>query len=170
MRYYDFISQFAGAEHPFGDLAIDIKAEVESNGEPGELLDIYEGDSFAAIYDHLNMRGACKECVNTFVQSWAAYLKHEKKNFRNPVPYVIADQCREINKNLRDIGDELRRHNDFMETITDSMYTPDGEPIAELVDQIVLLFIDCIEYRKDSRGNKNGLFRICGAVDTYEQN
>ena len=50
------------------------------------------------------------------------------------------------------------------------VYTPDGEPIAELVDQIVLLFIDCIEYRKDSRGNKNGLFRICGAVDTYEQN
>ena len=174
MRYYDYIQMFNGADHPFGDLAMDIKKEVESNGEPDELLDIYKGD-FSEIYDHLMYVGASKAAVYTFVESWAAYLKHDREEYEreeneNPVPFVVADQLREINQNLKDIGYQLRRHNNFMEIISDSLYSSDGESIPYLIDQMVLSFGNCVDHRKDNHGNEHGLIRICGVVDTYEQN
>lgn len=160
MRYYDYISQFAGAEHPFGDLAIDIKAEVESNGEPDELLDIYEGDSFSDIYDHLNMRGACKECVNTFVQSWAAYLKAEKKAINNPVPALILYQLSQLNKGLEHLHwlDQLEDMNCSLDDLNESM------------GDIQSLLFDVVEYRQDRNGKEYGYVQIGGTVDTYEQN
>lgn len=169
MRYYEFIEKFLGADHPFGDLATDIYAEVGNAVDGSEITEIYEGD-FSEIYDHLIYVGASTAAVNTFVESWSAYQKHEKEGFKDPVPFVVADQLREINRNLRDIGDELRRHNDFMENVSDSLYTDDGETVCGALDQIAVFLSDCIENRKDNRGKEYCLFRVCGTVDTYEQN
>ena len=174
MRYYEYIMKFMGADHPFGDLATDIYSEVSNAVDGSEITEIYEGD-FSEIYDHLIYVGASKAAVYTFVESWAAYLKHEREEYEreeneNPVHFVVADQLREINQNLKDIGYQLRRHNNFMETISDSLYSSDGESIPTLIDQIVLSFVDCVDHRKDNSGNKHGLIRICGVVDTYEQN
>lgn len=169
MRYYEYIMKFLGADHPFGDLAADIYAEVGNAEDKDEIIDIYEG-GFSGIYDHLTSVGASTAAVNTFIESWSAYLKYEKEGYKDPVPFVIADQLREMNRNLRDISDELRRHNDFMETISDSLYSSDGESAAEILDRFVCGVDDCIEQRKDNRGEKYRLIRICGTVDTYEQN
>lgn len=169
MRYYEYIMKFMGADHPFGDLATDINAEVGNAEDKDEIIDIFES-GFSEIYDHLTSVGASTAAVNTFIESWAAYLKHEKEGFRNPVPFVVADQLREINRNLKSIGYELRRHNNFMEIVTDSLYTSDGESTSELMDQIVLTLSDCIEHRKDRRGEEYSFLRVSGEVNTYEQN
>jgi hypothetical protein len=169
MRYYEYIMKFMGADHPFGDLATDIYAEVGNAEDKDEIIDVFES-GFSEIYDHLTSVGASTAAVNTFVESWAAYLKHEKEGFKNPVPFVVADQLREMNRNLREIGDELRRHNDFMENVSDSLYTDDGEQVSEVIDRIAALFSDCVEVRKDTRGKEYSLLRVCGTVDTYEQN
>lgn len=166
MRYFEYITKFLGADHPFGDLASDISTECSNDDE---MMDIYES-GFAEIYDHLTSVGASTAAVNTFIESWSAYQKHEKEGFKDPVPFVVADQLREINRNLRDIGDELRRHNDFMENVSDSLYTDDGETFCGALDQIAVFLSDCIENRKDNRGKEYCLFRVCGTVDTYEQN
>lgn len=166
MRYFEYITKFLGADHPFGDLASDIVNECSNDDE---MLGIYEG-GFADIYDHLTSIGASPAAVDTFIDSWSAYRKHEKEGFKNPVPFVVADQLREMNRNLREIGDELKRHNDFMENVSDSLYTDDGETVSEVIDRIAALFSDCVEVRKDTRGKEYSLLRVCGTVDTYEQN
>ena len=166
MRYFEYITKFLGADHPFGDLASDISTECSNDDE---MMDIYDS-SFAEIYDHLTSIGASPAAVDTFIDSWSAYRKYEKEGFKNPVPFVVADQLREMNRNLREIGDELKRHNDFMENVSDSLYTDDGETVSEVFDRIAVLCSDCVEVRKDTRGKEYSLLRVCGTVDTYEQN
>lgn len=158
-----------GADHPFGDLATDIYAEVGNAEDKDEIIDIFESD-FSEIYDHLINVGASTAAVNTFVESWAAYLKYEKEGFKDPVPFVVADQLREISRNLRDISDEWRRHNDFMENINDSLYTSDYESVADILDRFTCVINDCVEQRKDKSGTEYAFVRVCGTVDTYEQN
>ena len=143
--------KFMGADHPFGDLATDIYAEVGNAEDKDEIIDIFES-GFSEIYDHLTSVGASTAAVNTFVESWAAYLKHEKEGFKNPVPFVVADQLREMNRNLREIGDELRRHNDFMENVSDSLYTDDGEQVSGVIDRVGALFWDCVDVCYDTGG------------------
>ena len=171
MRYYEYIMKFLGADHPFGDLANDIQSDFKSNGHttPEEVEEIFEGD-FSDIYDHLKDCGASTACIDTFIESWAAYRKHEKEGLKDPVPFVMVDQLRQINRNLENIGDELRKHNEHMESISGSLYTFDDDPIAETLDTIKCSLSDVVEYRKDRRGDEYALFRICGALDTYEQN
>ena len=48
--------------------------------------------------------------------------------------------------------------------------TDDGETVCGALDQIAVFLSDCIENRKDNRGKEYCLFRVCGTVDTYEQN
>lgn len=163
MRYYDYIIQFAGIEHPFGDLAIDIKTEVESNEEAEEILDIYENDSFSEIYDHLISCGASTDCINTFVQSWAAYLEAEKKAINDPIPAMILYQLSQLNNGLRHL--ENLHWLDQLDGISCSM-----DDLNESVGDIQSLLFDVVEYRKDKAGDEYGFIQIGGTVDTYEQN
>lgn len=171
MTYFDYISFFAGIDHPYGDLASDIAAERDSSEQltPEEVEAIYEGN-FSDIYDHLIKSGASKACMDTFIDSWAAYRKQEKEGFKDPVPFLIADQMKAINRNLEEICDQLRSHNELMDYISDSVYSAEGESAADIIDRLTCGIDDCIEHRKDVRGKEYALFRICGTVDTYEQN
>ena len=171
MTYFDYILQFAGIDHPFGDLASDIVSEVKSNGYPTqeEAAEIFEGD-FSDIYEHLKEHGACSGAIDTFIESWSAYRKHERDGFKNPVPFMIADQLKQLNKNLEYICDELRIHNDHTETISDALATSDGEAIADTIDRAVNCICDVTEYKKDKRGKEYAVLHVYGEVDTYEQN
>lgn len=153
MRYYDFITQFEGIEHPFGDLAADIKTDVESDED---LLEIFEGDSFSDIYDHLINKKASKDSINTFVQSWAAYLEHEKKAMRDPLPALILSRLSHFDKGLEAL-ESLKDININLECINDSL--------AEISQS----FYDVKETRFYN-GEKYHCLRICGVVDTFEQN
>ena len=168
MRYFEFIEKFLGADHPFGDLAMDILTDYNTSNDP-EVMEVYES-GFDEIYDYLVSIRASKDAINTFIESWAEYLKYEKEGYKDPVPFVVADQLREINRNLKDISYQLRRHNNFMETITDSMYSQDGESIPGLIDQMVFILSNCIERRKDNSGLERGHLRVTNTVSTNEQN
>lgn len=117
MKYYEFITQFAGIEHPFGDLGEDIRKDVESGTDPDRLLNLFEGDDFSDIYNHLVERGACQECVNTFIQSWAAWLDHEKKAMKDPLPALVLDRLSclpDIAENIDIISDVAAEFSQFL--------------------------------------------------------
>ena len=145
MTYYDYISLFEGIEHPYGDLVGDIKAEVDQSTDPDELMDIFEGSSFSSIYDHLTGCQASQECMNTFIQSWASYLKHEKKALCDPVPAMVLYQLSDLNRGtkylecLQGINTSLRKISRTLAEVTGN----NGE------DQFL---------------------RIGGVIDTFEQN
>lgn len=149
MRYYDFITQFEGIEHSLGDLANDIKKDVESDEG---LLDIFEGNSFSDIYDHLINNKASQECMNTFVQSWAAYLKHEKKAMKDPLPALVLYQLSQLNKGLESLG--------CLERISESL-----DEINETLTETNQMFDELI-----GEGEFGSYLRINGVIDTFEQN
>lgn len=152
MTYYDYITQFKGIEHPYGDLAADFEWEVESSENPDILLDILEGKSFSDIYEHLVDSNASVKCMDTFVESWASYLQQEKKAISDPIPALILYQLTQLNKGLGNLVhlEEMAENLDIISTA-----------LAE-TSQILN---DVTEIRGD-RG-EYALIRVCGAIDTY---
>lgn len=149
MTYYDYVTQFEGIEHPFGDLAADVIREVKSSKDPDKLMDIFEGTSFSDIYDHFLALSVSQGCINTFIESWAAYLQHEGEALDDPLPALILYQLSQLNEGkecLPEINASLRKISVSlanMNRIFTQLVTADGN---------------------------NSFFRIAGCVDTYEQN
>ena len=154
MTYYDYITQFKGIEHPYGDLAADLEGEVKSSENPDTVLDILEGKSFSDIYEHLIKNKASVKCMDTFVESWASYLQHEKRSISDPIPALILYQLSQLNKGLGNLVhiEEMAENLDIISTA-----------LAE-TSQILN---DVTEVRGD-RGEYT-LIRVCGAIDTYGQ-
>lgn len=152
MRYYDFIIQFEGIEHPYGDLACYIKSEVKSSKNPDKLLDIFEGDSFSAIYNHFSDLRVSTECMDTVAESWAAYRQSEKKGISDPLPSMILYQLSQATKGL----EHLDRLNDIYRMLKNIGASLAG--INRMYDKMTVT----------SEGE--AYLRITGNLDTFEQN
>lgn len=152
MTYYEYITQFAEIEHPFGDLGIEIRAEVGASKKPDELLDMYEGDSFADIYNHFIEERACDACLETFIESWVAWKKAEKEAMSDPLPAMILYQLSKLNEGL-----VYMQH---LEEISDSLAV-----VSDSTEKIGKMLFNMMEHRKSYSA-----LRIAGKVDTYEQN
>ena len=151
MTYYDYITQFKGIEHPYGDLAADFGRDVESSENPDALLDILEGKSFSDIYEHLVDSSASVKCMDTFVESWASYLQQEKKSISDPIPALILYQLSRLNKGMEYLtclnGISISAHmiRKSLEKISDTLddWTDEDSPLQ---------------------------INVRGVLDTYEQN
>ena len=154
MNYYDYITMFDGVDHPYGDIAHDVKEEVEQSTDPNSILDILEGDSFSRIYTHYIVQGVSDDYMNVLVESWASYLQQEKKAISDPIPALILYQLSQLNKGLGSLVhlEEMAENLDIISTA-----------LAE-TSQILN---DVTEVRGD-RGEYT-LIRVCGAIDTYGQ-
>lgn len=60
------VRKYLGQDNPRGDLAYDVKHDAAF---PDRL------ENRDVILDHLNAKGACKECVALFGRTWEAYCK-----------------------------------------------------------------------------------------------
>ncbi len=148
MTYYDYITQFKGIEHPYGDLAADLEGEVKSSENPDTMLGILEGKSFSDIYEHLVDSSVSVKCMDTFVESWASYLQHEKKAISDPIPALILYQLSRLNKGMEYLG------------CLNGIYSG--------INVICRRLGEISETLEDFSGDTP--IQICGAVDTYEQN
>lgn len=151
MTYYDYITQFKGIEHPYGDLAADFEWEVESSENPDILLDILEGKSFSDIYEHLVDSNASVKCMDTFVESWAAYLQQEKRSINDPIPALILYQLSQLNKGMEYLG--------CLNGISIS---------AHMIRKSLERISDALEDWTDEDSPLQ--INVRGVLDTYEQN
>ena len=171
MTFYEYIIRFKGMDGPFGDLADDIETEIRTGGNmrPNDVRGIYESD-FSDIYEHLKHCGACAACLDTFVESWAAYRRQERTVLKDPAAFLIADQLKRLNESLSGIRDELKSQGEALTGIYEAMYTSDGDTAADMIENLADHFDDVIETRRTTRGEEYTVIRIGGEVDTYEQN
>lgn len=113
MTYFEYIMQFEGANCPFGDLAGDMKYYRD------EVEDI---DSFEDFYQHFKFYAASEDCMNTFIQSWAAYLKHEDSGIHvDPLRWVLIRKLEQMTDYISEIGKQLEEHNSGMDSINETL-------------------------------------------------
>lgn len=100
--FKDYMEQYNGVDHRFGDLANDIARDK----------DFPNSNDFYTNLQHLYSSGACSECIETFFDAWSMY--HDR--FKDNQSAYLALYTGKITDVLDRIADSLEQMADYHHT------------------------------------------------------
>ena len=131
--FKEYMKQYAGINHRFGDLAEDIQADE----------DFPDTTDYKEIYSYLSNSGACGDCLDTFLDAWRTYTERSKDQIMLYIAMLIdkLDALVDINWKIDNTLEDLAKFNsriaDALEYLGDDDDTSTLGAISANINNVV---------------------------------